>query len=153
MGRRDQSSKWPPRAKEWGTLAVGTESTVRRHLYRSFSCGLVPSAKRCSIQEVRTLMSGLFQWYKAPPIRPCAVPQVTTFAPDNNGPPSSYKTPYASAHFQATQRQWWQCTCYQSGNLQLFVPDIVIDRYIEQTGAIWKYRITKSGSINSVALP
>lgn len=77
-----------------------------------------------------------------------------SFSPDNNMPPSKYQQPYMYAHFTATQRFWWICPCYQNGNLQLFVPDVTIDRQVFQdTDSIWKYQIQKSGYINKVPLP
>ena len=77
-----------------------------------------------------------------------------SFSPHNNMPPSKYQQPYMYAHFTATQRFWWICPCYQNGNLQLFVPDVTIDRQVFQdTDSIWKYQIQKSGYTNKVPLP
>jgi hypothetical protein len=59
-----------------------------------------------------------------------------------------------SSEFPATQRLWWTCPCYQSGALQSFVPDIIIDRKVFQdTDQLWKYQINKSGYTNTVQLP
>jgi len=76
------------------------------------------------------------------------------FSPDNNLPPSSYRQPYAYAHFPAIQRFWWICPCFQNGNLQTFVPDVTIDRKVfKDADGIWKYQIQKSGYTNKIALP
>jgi hypothetical protein len=73
---------------------------------------------------------------------------------DNNGPPTSYKTPYYSVNFSATQTLQWECPCYDNGAYQRFVPDITIARRIFQdTDGKWKYQITKSGYTNTVVLP
>jgi hypothetical protein len=47
---------------------------------------------------------------------------------DTNGSPTSYRQPYSSASFNATQRFWWTCPCYQNGATQYFVPDVTISR-------------------------
>jgi hypothetical protein len=101
-----------------------------------------------------------YVWPRPPMVQQTPNPTVLSapgnnaFSPDNNGPPSSYVTPYVFAHFQATQRFWWECPCYNSGNLQQFMPDIIIDRKVFQdTGGIWKYQINKSGYTNTVPLP
>jgi len=73
---------------------------------------------------------------------------------DHNYPPNSYQTPYAYAHFQATQRFWFICPCYNGGNITNIVPDLTIDRKVFQdTDQLWKYQITKSGYTNTVRLP
>lgn len=73
---------------------------------------------------------------------------------DNNLPPDGYQQPYSATSFNATQRLWWSCPCYQNGNTQYFVPDITIARQVfRDTDNLWKYRITKSGSTNTATLP
>jgi len=75
---------------------------------------------------------------------------------DTNGPPNSYQQPYSyAASFRATQRLWWTCPCYQSGDMQFFAPDISIDRRVFRDSAdnLWKYQITKSERTNTVVLP
>jgi len=73
---------------------------------------------------------------------------------DTNGPPGSYQQPYSSASFQATQRFWWTCPCYNNGNLQYFGSDVTIIRKVfRDTDGFWKYQITKSGYTNTVRLP
>jgi hypothetical protein len=73
---------------------------------------------------------------------------------DTNGPPGSYQTPYVAATFDATQRLWWSCPCYQNGANQYFVPDITITRKVfKDTDGFWKYQITKSGYTNTFKLP
>ncbi len=69
-------------------------------------------------------------------------------------PPGSYQTPYGSASFSATQRFWWSCPNYDNGADEYFVPDVTITRTVFQdTDGPWKYKITKSGYTNIVALP
>jgi hypothetical protein len=73
---------------------------------------------------------------------------------DTNGPPGSYQQPYSATSFNATQRLWWACPCYQNGAVQYFVPDVTIARKIfKDTDGFWKYQITKSGYTNTVKLP
>jgi len=73
---------------------------------------------------------------------------------DFNYPPGSYRAPYSSASFQATQRLRWSCPCFQGGQQQNFVPDITITRSVfKDTEGKWKYRIVKSGQTNTIVLP
>jgi len=73
---------------------------------------------------------------------------------DTNSPPNSFQQPYSSAGFNATQRIWWSCPYWNSGNLNYFVPDITIARSVfKDTDGFWKYTITKSGATNTIKLP
>jgi hypothetical protein len=81
-------------------------------------------------------------------------PATYTTIIDNNLPPDSYQQPYGPAGFKAIQRFWWECPCYQNGDLQYFGSDITIDRKVFQDkDGKWKYQITKSGYTNAVVLP
>ena len=73
---------------------------------------------------------------------------------DRNLPPTSYSTPYYSSSFNATQRFWWHCPCYQNDTLQNPVGDRTITRQVSQ-GAYgkWTYQITKSGQTATASLP
>ena len=76
------------------------------------------------------------------------------FFQDKNGAPNSYQKPYsAPPPFTATQRLQWECSNYQNGAFQRFVPDITITRSIQQNGGVWQYTITKSGASATVNLP
>ena len=75
------------------------------------------------------------------------------FWSDKNGPPGSYQKPYSSSSFQATQRLQWECSNYQNGAYQRFVPDITITRSIRLNGSTWQYNITKSGASATINLP
>jgi hypothetical protein len=73
---------------------------------------------------------------------------------DTNSPPNNYQMPYFPASFQATQRFWWSCPCYQGGNVQHFAPELTITRQIfKDADSKWKYRILKSGKTNVLILP
>jgi len=75
------------------------------------------------------------------------------FMDDTQFPPTSYLQPYVPAEFLATQRIQWSCPCYQSGAWQSFISDQTIDRKLFQdTDGHWKYRVTKSGSQNTVVI-
>jgi hypothetical protein len=72
---------------------------------------------------------------------------------DRNLPPDSYQKPYNTSSFSATQRLQWECSNYQSGAYQRFVPDITITRQIQLNGSTWQYKITKSSASAIVNLP
>jgi hypothetical protein len=74
---------------------------------------------------------------------------------DRNFAPTSYSSLYLAASFNATQRFWWKCTCYQNGDLQFpFAADKTISRKVFQdTDGKWKYQITKSGQTATALLP
>jgi hypothetical protein len=72
---------------------------------------------------------------------------------DSNSPPNGYQPPYFGEGFDATQRIWWICPCYESGNLQNFVPDITVTRQVfKDNDGHWKYQISKSGVTNTFVI-
>lgn len=71
---------------------------------------------------------------------------------DMNKPPSSYTKPYSASSFSATQTLQWECSNYNNGQFNKFVPDITITRSVF-LNTVWKYQITKSGAVNTVNLP
>jgi hypothetical protein len=72
---------------------------------------------------------------------------------DRNGAPNSYQKPYSAASFSATQRLQWECSNYQGGAWQRFVPDITITRAVHLSGSTWQYTITKAGASATANLP
>jgi len=61
--------------------------------------------------------------------------------------------PYCAVSFSATQRFWWQCTCYENGALQYPLTDRTITRKVLQNDGVWQYQITKSGQTGAANLP
>jgi hypothetical protein len=80
-------------------------------------------------------------------------PATYGFFNDVNSPPNSFKQPYVYAHFQATQTIQWECSNYKSGAYQRFIPDLTIDRTVNQVNGKWTYTIQKDGATNSAPLP
>jgi hypothetical protein len=44
---------------------------------------------------------------------------------DTNSPPNSFTKPYSADSFAATQRLEWECTNYNGGAIQYFVPQLL----------------------------
>ncbi len=73
---------------------------------------------------------------------------------DRNSPPTSFSRPYTTDSFTPTQCLQWECSNYNDGQYQNFVPDIsIVRRVFLDTDNKWKYQITKSGLGISVRLP
>jgi len=73
---------------------------------------------------------------------------------DRNFPPDGYQEPYSPANFDAAQRFWWSCPCYQNGEIQYFGPDTSISRKVfKDTDNLWKYQIDKSSYTTKIQLP
>jgi hypothetical protein len=73
---------------------------------------------------------------------------------DSNKPPDSYTKPYSNASFPATQTLEWECSNYQDGAFQRFVPNITITRSVGQNASgVWQYTITKGTDTNTINLP
>ena len=72
---------------------------------------------------------------------------------DQNSPPSSYNKPYSASNFDATQKIWWNCPCYQNNAQQTQFTNTISRKVFQNASGIWQFTITKANQSTTVNLP
>jgi hypothetical protein len=140
---------------------AGADGTLYFNYTWSSSTGSNADLSSCKIGETVFYpgTNNPYQW-PAPMVTSTANPTLISGSAtnalilDRNMPPTSYSSPYIAASFDATQRFWWDCPCYKTGNLQ-YPLETTITRKVFQdsTDGKWKYQITKSSQAATAILP